>query len=496
MEVELKLLIATPHHALLRQHPLLAGLATRKQSLLAHYFDTPDLYLARHGAGLRVRKEEGAWRQTMKAGGSVQNGLHQRHEWEGGVSRAQPQLGKLRKLVGADTEWRQLLAAPELKGQLQRLFSVTLERELWQLDFAGSQIELALDYGQIEHADQHVPISEIELELLRGQPAHLFALALQLLERVPLQLTNTNKAERGYALCFPAAPAGQQAQRARTLALPPDATLDAARQAIVHNCLQQIQDNQRGVIEGADSEALHQMRVGVRRLRSALTLFESVTPCSASMRADWRWLAQVLGRARDWDVLASSTLARIQASPVSPDRLCDLPLLVQAQGQAQRHTVLQALQSAHYTRMQLELGRWLLCESPSIDALSYSRDTLRQLHKALLKRTRKMRDDDAASIHRTRIAAKRSRYALEFFRTLYRGKALRQYLATLARAQETLGQHNDLVVAERLLKKLGKQHRAAAAPIAYARGYLQALQATQPIDLAQLRAELHALPRF
>lgn len=517
MEIELKLLLAPADNAELRRHPLLAGVATRTQQLTAHYFDTPDLHLLRHGAGLRVRKEDGLWVQTMKAGGSVQSGLHQRNEWQGPVSRPWPQLGKLRKLIGNEQHWREVLSVKGLNDRLEALFEVVVQREIWLLAYASSQIELVLDCGHIVRKGQQVAINEIELELKHGAPEHLFALAMQLLERLPLQLSNVSKAERGYALCRQS---GTQAVHARPVVLEAGATLVHARRAILHNCLEQVQANQLAVIHTDDPEALHQMRVGVRRLRSALKLFEPVAPCPASMHNDWRWLAQVLGAARDWEVLGSATLARIQASPGGPGALHDLPALVQAQVKVHRQQAALALQSPQYTRLQLEIARWLLQgaahsgaadgaadndgdgdghgddDSMAVTAYTYAQKTLHGLHKKLLRRARKMHDNDPASLHSTRIAAKRARYALEFFRSLYRGKALRQYLATLATTQETLGQHNDLVVAERLLHQLAQVHPQAAEHIAFARGYLQALQATQRTDLTGVRSSLRALPRF
>ena len=150
------------------------------------------------------------------------------------------------------------------------------------------------------------------------------------------------------------------------------------------------------------------------------------------------------------------------------------------------------------------MGQWLISggtANKDTRAADFSRHTMQRLRKTLLKRARHMAssDGDAESIHRTRIAAKQARYAVEFFRTLYRGKALRQFLATLEATQEALGQHNDLVVADRLLQQLDSAAQAApasAAQIAFARGYLRALQAQQPADLQAVLADLSELPRF
>lgn len=491
MEVELKLLLAPEHNDQLRQHPLL-GQPTRVQQLSARYFDTPDLHLLRHGAGLRVRKEDGVWVQTMKAGGSVQSGLHSRNEWEGAVDRSWPRLGKLRKLVGDDAHWQAILAAPELKDRLEPLFLVNVERHLWDLEVDGNRIEVALDVGHIDRKSQQVPVNEIELELKDGDPAGLYAFALQLLEDIPLRISNINKAQRGYLLVRDS---GQAPFRAKALALAPESALGAAFCAILGNCLEHIQRNEVAVVEGHDPETLHQMRVGVRRLRSALKLFDTVAPCPPALQQDVNWLGAELGAARDWDVLLSSTLARVDVSPGGKSGLMELQALALETAHRRRGEAAQALLSPRYTRLMLTLGSWMLQTAPLLQgsATSFSRHMLQQLHKKLLKRANRMQDDDAASAHRTRIAAKRGRYALEFFHALYRRKGEQQYLKTLAASQDQLGQHNDLVVADRLLQELAQAHPDAAGAIQFARGYLMAQQTTQATDLDAIRSRLHAL---
>ncbi|MQA20292.1 CYTH and CHAD domain-containing protein [Rugamonas rivuli] len=496
MEVELKLLLSPADNDKLLQHPLIAAHArapVRTQQLSARYFDTPDLHLLRHGAGLRVRKIDGTWMQTMKAGGSVQSGLHRRNEWEGPVDRPWPRLGKLRKLIGDQQQWLDVLAADDLKARLEPLFVVAVERHTWDLDVDGNHIELVLDHGHIERHGRHVPINEVELELKDGDPASLFAFALRLQEQVPLRLSNTNKAERGYMLCRQT---GTVPCRAQGLQLAPDATAADARLAILNNCLQHIQRNETAVIEGDDAETLHQMRVGVRRLRSALKLFEAAAPCPPALLEDIVWLGTELGAARDWDVLLASTLAHIQATPGGRSGVLDLQALALKAAHAKRSEAAQALLSQRYTRLLLTMGCWMQQPAPEgleEPAQDFANRIMKRLHKKLLKRAQRMDESEPASIHRTRIAAKRARYALEFFHSLYGGKALRTYLKTLSSTQEQLGSHNDLVVADRLLRELNQQHDAAAATIQFARGYLQALQTSRTPDLGAIRAALHAL---
>ncbi|MRW91285.1 CHAD domain-containing protein [Duganella sp. FT80W] len=491
MEVELKLLLAAQDNDKLLHHPLL-GTPTRVQQLAARYFDTPDLHLMRHGAGLRVRKIDGEWIQTMKAGGSVQSGLHSRNEWEGAVDRSWPRLGKLRKLIGDDDHWLAILDAPDLKDRLEALFVVDVERHLWEVEVDGNRIEVALDVGHIERKSHRVPVNEIELELKEGDAAGLYALALQLLEDIPLRISNINKAQRGYMLVRET---GHAPYRAQAVKLPSDAGMAQAFSAILDNCIQHIQRNELAVVEGHDPETLHQMRVGVRRLRSALKLFDALAPCTPQLAEDIAWLGTQLGTARDWDVLLSSTLSRVEAAPGGRHGMMDVQALALATAQAKRREAAQAILSPRYTRLMLTLGVWMLHTAPLLHgvAASFSRHTLQTLHKKMLKRAHRMDNGDPASAHRTRIATKRGRYALEFFHALYRDKGARAYLQALAAAQEELGQHNDLVVAERLLQELAQQHADAAGAIQFARGYLVAQQAAQPADLATLRDSLQAL---
>lgn len=491
MEVELKLLLAPEHNAHVLQHPLL-GAPARVQQLSARYFDTPDLHLLRHGAGLRVRKVDGEWIQTMKAGGSVQSGLHSRNEWEGQVDRSWPRLGKLRKLIGDDQQWLAMLDAPRLKERLEPLFLVEVQRQLWEVDIDGNRIEVALDVGHIERNGHTVPVNEIELELKDGDAAGLYAFALQLLDDIPVRISNINKAQRGYMLVRET---GHAPFRAQALTLDRDASLSSALPAVLGNCLEHIQRNEIAVVEGKDPETLHQMRVGVRRLRSALKLFDEVAPCPPGLQEDVRWLGEQLGAARDWDVLLSATLSRVAAQPGGGNGMLEVQALALEAAHASRHAAAQAVLSPRYTRLMLAIGSWMLQTAPLLDgsATDYARQILQRLHKSLLKRAHRMKDDDPASAHRTRIAAKRGRYALEFFHSLYRTKGARTYLKTLAAVQEELGRHNDLAVAGQLLQGLARQHPQSAGAIQFVHGYLTAQQATQSADLRDICKRLQAL---
>lgn len=502
MEIELQLLLDPAHNDRLLAHPLIAAHAlgaSHSAVLTAHYFDTPELHFLRHRAGLRVRAQNGHWVQTMKAGGGVQSGLHQREEWETPVSRPWPQLGKLRK--AADAPWRALLGldAPGLKEQLEVLFSVVVQRTTWQLDYQGSRIELVLDQGHIERQGQRVAINEIELELVSGAPASLFAFALRLLDDIPLRLSQRNKAERGYALCYVM---GAAAVKAAPVALGHGASTADALASILSNCLDQIQGNEDGVLHGDAPESVHQMRVGVRRLRSAIKLFHDVAPCPAALQDDIAWLGAALGATRDWEVLRDETLTRVPPDEADAGARALLLAQVQRMARAQRSLAAQALRSPRYTRLLLSLWVWMreVAEKEDNDlaapARRFADRTLRSLHKKMLRRADTASAPNPAqnahAAHRLRIAGKRTRYTLEFFSALYQARATEHYLQALAQMQDALGQRNDAVVAARLLGTLKQQHPETASAIAFVRGYLLG-HASTSTSIAGYRKQLHAL---
>jgi triphosphatase len=408
------------------------------------------------------------------------------------IDRSWPRLGKLRQLIGADAQWLSILDAPNLKQRLEPLFLVDVQRQLWDVEFHGSHIEVALDHGHIERHGKQLAINELELELKHGEPANLYAFALQLLEDIPLRISNINKAQRGYMLVRDT---GTAAFRAPSLDLPIASSVGDAQLAILGNCLQHIQRNEVAVIEGDNPETLHQMRVGVRRLRSALKLFDAAAPCPPALAEDVQWLGMVLGAARDWDVMLASTLQHLDANPGGKYSLMDLQALVLQTAQAKRREAAQALLSPRYTRLMLTLGSWMLQTAPLLrgSAAKFARRTMQKLERKMLGRADRMQQDDPTSAHRTRIAAKRARYALEFFHALYRPKSVRPYLQTLSATQDELGQHNDLVVAARLLQELSLSQPQAEGEIQFARGYLVARQDAAPADLETIQSRLHAL---
>jgi len=477
MEIELKLLLDPQHAAQLRAHPLLAQYAADEPVLLSMhdvYVDTPDLQLCRRQAGLRVRQVDGGWVQTLKAGGSVRGGLHSRHEWESEVAGPQPELDALDALIGRKQPVRALLRQDGVRGKLQTIFTTRIERTVWQLATPqGDLVECVLDQGVIEHRARSIPISEIELELKSGEASSLFDIALALLQDVPLQVGQMSKAERGYRL---AAAMPVEAARAQPLALHGKLSVQQGFQAIAANCIEQVSANQEGVAGGEDVESLHQMRVGLRRLRSALSLFKARLQLPDSLQADLDWLVGTLGAARDWDVLAGDTLAQCDGE-IDADVLAPLMAAVREQAHAAHAQAAGALAAPRYTQLMLGLQRWLL--EPGSGKLNqplrrFATQALRQRQRRLLKRGKLLLRGTPDQRHQARIAAKKARYASEFFASLFSAGKVDAYIRRLSKLQDVLGVLNDLQVADGLLQTLAGRQPAVQAQAAFVRGFLAA----------------------
>lgn len=242
---------------------------------------------------------------------------------------------------------------------------------------------------------------------------------------------------------------------------------------IVRNGLDQVLANEACVLAGQDPEGVHQMRVALRRLRSALSLFDSVITASdaGELNEGLRWLAGQLGPARDWDVLTGAFLR-----PFADDRdAAGLGPLVEAAADARRAAwarAVEAIRSPRYTTLLLFLGGWLeegrwygADDSTGTAAMPALLDRplmelagawLSGRHRKVRRRGRHLRRLDAPDRHRLRIAVKKLRYATEFFRGLYPAAATRPYLGALETLQAVLGELQDIEVARHLVATLAE----------------------------------------
>jgi len=491
METELKLLLAPQALRGLRRDPRVRALqqgraATRRVHSI--YYDTPDYALLRAGLGLRLRSDGGRWLQTLKTEGQSAAGLHLREEWEWPLPGEALDFGLL-----ATTPQAKRFRAPRLRAALAPVFATEFVRTRVRLGFAdGSLAELCLDCGEIRSGRRTSAISEAEIELLAGSPVRLFELALELAERVPLRLGHASKAERGYALArrVPMRPV-----KAAAPALDPEGGVGAAFSAIVHSCIAHSQANESGFLAGRDPEYLHQVRVAMRRLRACFSLFKTVIPqpAFAPLLNQLREQSRALGEARDWDVFVHEMLRALRAQRGGEAAVA----VFERRCVRLRRTHLRAAQaivaSPAWQRLWLEFGRLLadgtwMQEQPALalPLAGFAANLLQRRAATLKKRGKRLHELDAVARHRLRIAAKKLRYALEFFAALYPKRRLRPYVESLAAMQDVLGGMND---AATMLRLLEQAQTGARAPDARVAGMIQGWSA------ASTHLQLDALSR-
>ena len=315
---------------------------------------------------------------------------------------------------------------------------------------------MAVDRGSIEGGGRKTPICEIELELVSGRIADIFALTRALQDDLDLRPAIASKAERGYALFLGEKPAPF---KARTAPIDASMTPVQAFRAIALGCLEHFQRNERGLAAGdADPEYVHQARVALRRLRSALKLFAPALPPDfvAAYGQAWQSLASALGDARNWDVFVTETLPPlVVAFPGHPDTR-----RLQREGTRRakhaRQAVAHLVALPDYPRVIVEFTAALYALSDLLP------DTLPDFAVRRLKiRARQARrlaerldELTPEERHRMRISFKKLRYAVEFFSPLLPEKPLKRYLAALSRLQDDLGLINDHVTALALLDEI------------------------------------------
>jgi triphosphatase len=491
IEAELKLRLAPDDHAALRGSAVLAGARPRRQRLTSIYFDTPTCEVASAGMVLRLRRGGSRWIAGLKGGNASAAGLHVRKEWEYPRRDAVLDLSRF-----AGTPLARLKGAAGLHLRLAAAFRVDMERTTWLLEPApGVRFEVALDSGTVQSAGRAEAVSELEIECLEGGVDAAFELALRLLDDVPLHPSSVTKAQRGYRL-FQRRRA--EPVKASRIELSAGLTPAAAARRIVAAGLAQLQANEEGVLRSADPEFVHQARIALRRTRSALRMFRA--PIGEAQARAWRdslgEVAQALGVARDWDVLATEIFPQLAAEHGDQELRKQLTATVGRERRQARAVARAALGTREYARVMIELARWIAREGgdpPTLEDLAhFASATLRKRHKRLLRDASDLAALAPAERHRVRIDAKRLRYGTDALESLFKQRRVRAYRRALEALQDALGASNDAATAAALVPKLHAPEEFAA----FARGWLAARARGDAALLANLIAGLREAPRF
>jgi inorganic triphosphatase YgiF len=503
-EIELKLEVPTEQLTALLRSPKLRELTTeapRRQTLRSVYYDTRDLALWRSGLVLRVRAAGRRRIVGVKTRGVTRGGLVDRDELEGPLAGSAPDPGRvaparLLASIGAVGLRRRVARAAAGQPLLPRV-ETRFRRSTLRPRLGTAVVELALDVGEVRAGRSRLPIREVELELVSGPIRALFDLALRLADEAELRPFPLGKAERGFARLL-----GEEAApvRARRVRLERGASLDATIRAVLSECMRHLAANQPSAERGRDPEGIHQMRVGARRLRSALELFDAwLQPrVAGSLSAELRWLAGELGRARDLDVFIEETLGPTLARRPEDAGLLALRRAARAARSDAGAQVRSGLRSRRYALLVLRLGRFIEGASLrragvgplEVPALPEARRLLRQRARRVRQLGSRLERLSARDRHRLRIRAKRLRYAIELLAPLFPGKAPARMARRLAELQDALGRLNDLVSVEMLLEGLRERTGAGIRPVAaraegFVLGYAAHSAATGRAELAR-----------
>jgi len=491
IETELKLRIAPEHMARLKRHPFLRKLCSERATthkLYSVYFDTPDLKLHHDRMALRLRRVGTRWLQTLKGGGGVRAGLHQRNEWETPVTGERLDFAALEK-IGAHA------FSHGMQKELQPLFVTDFTRSIRLVQFEGALIEMSLDSGEIRAGKAVYTISELELELKAGEPLQLFRLGLALLDIVPLEIESTSKAEYGYRLHKPVKALVTKAHMPK---LDAHVSVEEALQSTIWSCLYHLQANVSGAVKKTDDEYLHQVRIALRRLRVVMGMAGKYRGDAEleSLRDLVAELGTALGRSREWDVFVTQTL------PSLP-KIQGIRAVAQQSEALRQHyhqRVDAALNAGDFQRLILRFGAWMngAYWVSSDDSKDISQFAARILHK----RNEKVRrygalihsHSEAKQLHMLRIACKGLRYSADIFSSLYEAGKAKRYLDALAKLQDRLGEFNDGAIALRLLEELDQEKPLKA--VALVREQIEHGHSVRMSALHRAWKQFEKLPEF
>ncbi|MDP2448194.1 MAG: CHAD domain-containing protein [Polaromonas sp.] len=426
---------------------------TRTQRLRARYFDTADRALAAQGVVLRLRKEGRHWVQTAKAPGSRPLERLEHNVVLGSQTAPLPDLSRHDGTPVGERLRQALQHQPDAASpDLTLVYQTDMVRLTRIVRARGALVELALDQGHITAGDRTLPVRELELELKQGQAAGAVALATTWCLRHGLWLSSVSKSLKGQRLAL-----GQDfgaAVGAETPRFPRPASGREVAAAVVATCLNQVLANASDVAAGCSAEEhIHQLRVGLRRLRTALQQLEALAGGWGDQGDAWKAsLARVfraLGQHRDRDYLLGKLQGQIEAAGGPPldwqETLGALPSAAESvRSPAFQQALLGLIGFVHAVPDE---GKSAPDDTSATSPKKFLRKRLAKLHKQVLAQGRQFTALPEAEQHALRKRLKRLRYLAEFAQPLFARRKAAAYLAALKPLQDALGIYHDEVAA-------------------------------------------------
>jgi triphosphatase len=465
-EVEVKFSTDAAGLQLALASPLLgASPVFRVENLRSIYFDTAQADLLGHGIVLRSRSKGGKGAVlAIKSVGHGSNGPFHRREVEVQSPDLQPNLA----LFDLNTA-SELFSIVGSKPLLPR-FETRVKRRTVAIKRGAGEIEIAFDEGKILVEAAEFPLIEVELELKKGGEAALYELALEFAREHPLQLDFVSKSEKGFRARDKTAAA---AVFAEPVILGGAATVGEAVQVVLANTLSHFVANWAALRETDNPEAVHQMRVALRRMRAALSMFPIAGADSDGLQSEAKRMAAILAQARECDAFKAKAAQGPLSSKDCPPEQGTLPSVLEAHRKVAYVQARSLLEDKATTAFVLSL-QGFLCSAANRSALAggeilkqpmrkRASDCLRRLRSRVLKRGRRLGRISDKARHKLRIALKDYRYATEFLGGLFKRRGrIKASLCTISKLQDLLGAHNDAVMARKLLGELQASFDAPA----------------------------------
>lgn len=465
-EIELKLLL---DDAQLRAVQRAKGLSERahgrwrSQTLASQYFDTKDHALRKRGIALRLRKAGRSWLQTVKkAEAQMNQGLSQPLEDECSLPGPSLNLALI-----ADHDLREEVIGVARAG-LTVVATTAFKRTMVRVTLPeGVAADVAIDHGKVSAGTHSAPLSELELELVEGAPGQLYGLAAEILGLGPARFATNSKSERALALLSPD-PVPVSVRKARRLDLSGATTVEDALAAILEEGVAHYIPNLALLLDTEDAAGPHQVRVALRRLRSALQAFRPAL--GAASAAPWAEQAQeiatIAGRLRDLDVMIDDVIRPMMDRAPGEAGLADLADHLAKRRAAVRTDITTALAEQRITRFGLDFMGWVIQRGWQGADKSADKSVAKTLGakpapfaaKAIAKRWAAVKayGDRIEGLtieerHDMRKALKKLRYVVDGFRSLFDPVGVETFVAAIKSLQKAFGALNDAAMAEAIL---------------------------------------------
>ena len=443
IEAEIKLLADGDAAAALARHPAFAHTQSDERRERTTYFDTDDLSLRERGLSLRIRKSRDGFVQTLKRASKNGTSVGQRDEWEWPVHSEHVAIKPLDEIATRTG------VHADAYAHVRPIFVTDIERRAFALTLDdGAEVEAVVDEGAVLADGREEWLSEVEIELKKGSMASAYRLALELSRTNGWRIGGENKVDRGYRLLL-GRPA--RVEKSRAAPIPDGASVQEALAILTVAALDSFVTDSAAA-EAGDGEAVHQMRVALRRLRTVFVLFGPLLEDDAKARFNMsiRKIGGVLGAARDWDVSALEIMDDAARDGVSEELLAPLRVKAAGKREAAHAAVARLLKGTQPTQLVLALEVWIAggeWRREGADDTRSTRKALPHLLDRLLRKVRKraegMAERSTAELHPLRKSVKKLRFSAEACTALYGARKTGMWVKRCKKLQKILGGIND-----------------------------------------------------